>query len=120
MADLADELRIEATALINEFGSDVTLQKASSNDYDVATGTTVTIDGAAIALKAHIENFDSAEIGDLIFAGDVKLIVAWRSDVTYAIDTDKVIVDSVNYNIININPITTQNKTVTFELQLRK
>ena len=120
MADLADEMRIVATDLIDEFGSDVTLQKASSNDYDVATGTTITIDGAAIALKAHIENFDSAEIGNLIFSGDIKCIIAWDATTTYAIDTDKLIFNSISYNIINIEPIITQNKVVTRELQLRK
>lgn len=120
MADLADELRTEATNIINEFGSDVTLQKIATNVYDIATSKTITTPGATIALKAHIQNFDSSEIGALIFAGDVKLIVAWRTDVTYAIDTDKVIIDSVEYNIININPIIAQNKTITNELQLRK
>lgn len=120
MADLADELRIEATSIINEFGSDVTLQKVATNVYDIATSKTITTAGATIALKAHIQNFDNAEIGELVFSGDVKLIVAWRTDVTYAIDTDKVIIDSVEYNIININPIIAQNKTITLEIQLRK
>ena len=118
--DLADEMRIVATDLINEFGSDVTLQKVATNVYNIATGETETTAGATIALVAHIENFDSSEIGQLIFAGDVKLIVAWNSTTTYAIDTDKVIIDTVEYNIINIEPITTQNKVVTNELQLRK
>ena len=120
MADLADEMRIVATDLINEFGSDVTLQKVATNTYDIGTGETITVDGATIALVAHIENFDSSEIGALIFAGDVKVIIAWNSTTTYDIATDKVIIDSVEYNIININPITTQNKVVTYELQLRK
>ncbi len=118
--DLADELRIEAANMIAEFGSDVVLKKADSNTYDIGTSKTITVAGAEVNLKAHIENFDSKEIGGLILAGDINCIIAWNSTLVFNIETDKIKFNDIDYSIVNINPIIALNKTITHEVQLRK
>ena len=116
---LSTQMLQVAKDLINQFGSTVTLKKPSSSTYDIASGSTVVIAGTETAYKANIESYSSDEIQGLIQSGDIKIMVP-SEGIEIKMSEDKIIFDSIEYNIINIEPIYLQDIVIVYNLQVRK
>lgn len=117
---LAQNLIPVIAGIINDFGSDIVLKKIGSSRYDVALGKTVTTPGTETSLKATYETYSSNEIMGLIQAGDIKVLVAFNENIYFDIATDKLVIGSIEYSIISIQPQVLQNKTLFWEVQVRK
>ena len=115
---LAQQLIPTAKLLIEEFGTNVVLKTPSSNTYNPATGLTTTIAGTETTIKADISQYSSEEIQGLILSGDLKIMIS-ADGVTLGVD-DKIVFDSIDWNIINTMPTYLQGLVVIYELQVRK
>ena len=116
---LSTQMLKVAKDLINQFGSTVILKKPSSSTYDIASGQTIVVDGTEDILKANIESYSSEEIQGLVLVGDIKIMIH-SENVTINLAEDKIIFNSVEYNIINNEPIYLQDEIIVYQLQVRK
>jgi len=103
---------------IQRFGKKISLIKKGSSTYVAGQGI-VNTDDTKIAIYAIIDSFENVEIGELIKAGDIKIIVA-ENDIKYSISDDKIEIDNIKYNIINVNKIYGGDIVITNEIQLRR
>jgi len=117
--ELSTQMQQVANDLIAQFGSDVILKKPSSSTYDIASGTTIIIDGTETTYQANIESYSSEEIQGLIQSGDIKIMIP-SEGVDIVIADDKIIFNSTEYNIINVEPIYLQNVVIVYNVQVRK
>ena len=116
----ADDMIETSLEMISEYGSDITLKKKASTNYNVVTGENETVAGAEIPIKAHIKAYTSEQIVGLINVGDINILVAYDEAVSYDISSDTIIIGSTSYNIINLEPLVVQSKVITYSLQVRK
>lgn len=120
MGQFSDDMLATAIELIDEFGNNIILQKASSQTYNPITGKTETVNATPIPIIATFEAYQAEEVRGLVQAGDIKSLVYFDSTITYDIDSDKLIVDSIEYNLKNVSPVKTQDQVIIYELQLRR
>ena len=116
---LSTQMLKVAKDLIAQFGSTVILKKPSSSTYDIASGTTIVIAGTETPLKANIESYASEEIQGLVLVGDIKIMIS-SENVNIDIANDKIIFNSIEYNIINNEPLYLQDVVIVYQLQVRK
>jgi len=112
------QIKDMATINIQRFGKEISLIKKGTSTYIAGQGVVNTAD-TKTNFYAIIDSFESIEIGELIRAGDIKIIVA-ENDTKYSISDDKIEIDSIKYNIINVNKIYGGGIVVTNEIQLRR
>ena len=117
---LKDTISPVVVDMIKEFGSTVILKKKASSTYNPATGKVETTEGATITLKGLIESYSSDEVQGLIQVGDIKLMIANDETTLFDLSSDKVVFNSVEYNIINIEPEILQDKIMFYLLQVRR
>lgn len=103
---------------IQRFGKRITLIKKGTSTYVAGQGV-VNTDDTQIDFYAIIDSFGNNEIGELIKAGDIKIVVA-ENDTKYNISDDKVMIDNIKYNIVNINKVYGGEIVITNEIQLRR
>jgi len=115
---LSNEMQKVATDLINKFGSTVILKKPSSSNYDIASGRNIVADGTQISHKANIESYSSEEIKGLVQSGDIRIMIATTDYVS--VQKDKIIFNSIEYNIINVEPLYLQDAVIAQTLQVRR
>jgi len=115
---LVDSLRKAASNAIGKLGGDVTVRYVTAGAYNTTTGasaeTTTDVDVAGI-----VGGVIKSEVNDLIQAEDKRLKVAASDLDTVPTTKDRVVIDSVVYQIISINTSEQANEPVTFELILR-
>lgn len=115
---LAGSLRKTATKLMSKFGGDVTLRTVTTGIYNPTTGTASEVTSDA-SIKGVLEDVNAREVGDLIQAGDRRLVIA-AADVTAAPTTaDRIIISGVTYQVVRIATIEQDNLPITYELILR-
>ncbi len=104
--------------IINQFGSPITLGTDAISEYNTDTGRIeeVTPPNSRI-VKSVIENYTSQEVGGLINAGDIKMIIS--NEIIPTMNT-RVTFNNLDYNIINIEPTFLEGAVVMFEIQVRK
>lgn len=115
---LADSLRKVANKAITKFGGDVTIRYVTSGAYNALSGQ-VTETESDTATKGIVENVSVREINELIKTNDKRLTVAASSLDTAPSTKDRVVIDSVVYQIIQVNTTEQDNKAIAHELILR-
>jgi len=115
---LNNEMQKIAKDLLNQFGSTAILKKPSSSNYDIASGSSIVIAGTQTTYKAHIENYKSEEVQGLIKSGDVRIMIA--TDDSISVSKDKLLFNSIEYNIVNIEPNILQDTIIVQTLQVRR
>ena len=116
---LAGPLRRVASKLMNKFGSDVTIRSVTTGAYDPVTGTAAetTTD---IGVNGTLEDVNLSEVNELIQASDKRLLIAALDlNGTTITTADRVIIESITYQVISINTIEQGNQPITHELILR-
>tara|TARA_R100001460_G_scaffold56800_1_gene96536 strand:+ start:166 stop:522 length:357 start_codon:yes stop_codon:yes gene_type:complete len=115
---LAKSLENVAGTVINKFGADVTIRYVSAGAYDTATGT-VTETASDTSIKGVIEGISFTEVDELIKTSDKRLTVAAEDLATVPAPKDRVVIDSVEYQIITVNTVEQESTAITHELILR-
>ena len=115
---LADSLQIVASKVITRFGGEVKVRYISTEGYDIATGTIRESD-TYVSTKGIVEDVTSREVNELIQAGDKRLTIA-ALDLSVAPQVkDRITIEGVMHQVIEIRKQEQDNKPITYELILR-
>ena len=115
---LAGSLAKVAATLIGKFGADVTVRFVTAGTYNTTTGT-VTESTSDTTEKGIIEGVTSTEDDELIKRTDKRLTVAADDLTTVPAPKDRVVISSVEYQIITVNTQEQEGTAITYELFLR-
>lgn len=115
---LADSLRKVANKAITKFGGDVTIRFVTAGVYNTTTGQVAETESDTVT-KGVVENVSDREVDELIKTNDKRLTVAASSLDSAPGTKDRVVIDSVVYQIIQVNTTEQDNKAITYELILR-
>jgi hypothetical protein len=100
---------------IADKGLSAALKRYSGNSYDYATGENTPV-YSEIDIKIVRFNYSNAEIdGTIIKNSDIKLLSATRLEVD-----DIVVIESVEYSVINVKQIQPGNDFICSEAQVRR
>jgi hypothetical protein len=115
---LANPLRKVATKLMAKFGGNATLVRVSVGAYNPTTGsnseTTVSTE-----LRGVLQDVNLREVNDLIQSGDKRLLVAAADAGASPSNADRVIIEGITYQVIQVQTIEQDNTAITYELILR-
>ena len=115
---LAGSLAKVASTLIGKFGADVTVRFVTAGAYNTTTGT-VTESTSDTSIKGLVEGVTSTEVDELIKRTDKRLTVAADDLTTVPAPKDRVVISSVEYQIITVNTQEQEGTAITYELFLR-
>lgn len=115
---LANSLRKVSSKLVSKFGGEVIVRYVSAGGYNTATGT-VSESSSDTDVRGVIEGVSLREVNDLIQAEDRRLTVAANDLDTAPGTKDRVVINTVVYQIISVNTIEQDNTPLTYELILR-
>ena len=116
--ELPKSLQSVADKVVNKFGADVTIRYVSAGAYSTATGT-VAETTSDVATKGILGNINAREVNGLIEARDKRLTIAAENLATTPKTKDRVVINSVVHQIINVSTQEQENTPLTYELVLR-
>tara|TARA_R100000231_G_scaffold83319_1_gene63550 strand:+ start:166 stop:525 length:360 start_codon:yes stop_codon:yes gene_type:complete len=118
MSRLSKSFRKVASTVLGKFGGDVIFKRITHGSYDTATGS-VSESITTTTIKGILQNVNQREINDLIKENDKILIIA-ASDLEQTPTTsDRVLIASIEYQIIRINIDENDNQNIKYEIYLR-
>mgnify|MGYP003123378925 CR=1 FL=1 len=115
---LAGSLAKVASTLIGKFGADVTVRFVTAGAYNTTTGT-LTETTSDTAVKGIVDNIGNREVEGLTKTTDKRLTVAADDLATVPSPKDRVVISSVEYQIISINTQEQEGTPITYEIILR-
>lgn len=108
-----------AARLLNDKGQTVTFSRQTGGTFDPILGQTSGASTTTFTGKAAAFGYNNAEIdGTVIRSGDVRLVV--ETTTTVPATDDLCTVNSVQYRVMNVEPIAPAGTTVINKVQLRK
>ena len=115
---LANALKKAASASLKKLGGDVTIKRFTGGTYDQASGTFFTNESTA-TIKGVLSNVSRNQVNDLIESQDKRLTIS-AGDITFVPTTkDKVVINSVEFKIIQVIVNEQNNTPISFDLILR-
>lgn len=115
---LASSLRKAANKVLKAVGGDVTIRRVTTGAYNTTTGV-IGETTSDTTIKGFVEDVNAREVSDLIQADDRRLTIA-ASSLTYTPTTaDRVVIESVTYQIISIKTEEQDNTAISYALILR-
>lgn len=115
---LANSLQKTASKLVKKLGAEVTIRSVTHGAYNTSTGTASESISDAV-IKGVVEDVNNREVGELIRAGDRRLIIAAKDVTAAPVTSDKVLISNVVHQIVRVRTIEQDNKAITHELILR-
>jgi len=115
---LADSLKKASSKVITKLGADVTIRYVTAGSYNTTTGT-VTETTSDTAIKGVVQGISNREVNELIKTTDKRLIISADEVATAPSTKDRVVISSVEYQIIQVNTIDQDNTAITHEMVLR-
>lgn len=114
----ANALKKAVSKTFKVLGGNITIRRTVLGGYNVQTGTTVE-KFTDTTIKGVVSNVSSNEVNDLIEAQDKRLTIS-AGDIDFLPTTkDKVIIEGIEYSIIQILTNEQGNIPISFELILR-
>lgn len=112
-------LRTVAQTILRTFGTSVTLRRVTGTAYNTSTGT-MTPTTSDTVVKARIDEYRDRELSDTIHAGDRKVTVA-AADLSFTPTVDDVLlIASVPYDVIRVQPELATDLAAIHVLQVRR
>ena len=99
-------------------GVDITLRRITLGSYNTSTGE-IAETASDVTIKGVFEEVRQREVSDLIQADDRKCIISAASVSNIPTTKDKVIHNSITYQIITVKTISQAGVDLTYELILR-
>ena len=115
---LASALRKASSKVLASIGSDVTFRRVTTGCYNTTTGA-LTETTSDTAVKGFVEDVTDRQVNDLIQADDRRCTIAASSLTNTPTTADRVVISSVNYQIIEVKTIEQDNTAISYELVLR-
>ena len=115
---LASSLKKAAGKVLNSVGGDVTIRRVTPRTYNTTTGTVgETISDTTV--KGFVEAVNAREANELIQADDRRVTIAASSVTNVPTTADRVVINSVSYQIIRVETVEQANTAITYQLILR-
>ena len=115
---LANALKKAASKTLSKLGGNVTIRKVTAGSYNTTTGV-ISETTADTTIKGVLDNVTRSQVNDLIEQQD-KILTISANDLDYVPTTkDRVVISSVEFNIISVSTNEQNNTPITFELILR-
>ena len=115
---IASSLKKVSNKTIMKFGGDITIRRTTQSQYNLEKGENIKI-FTDTTIKGFLESVSSSEVNDLISQSDKKVIASGQ-DLTFVPTTkDKIIISSIEYQIIRIEVDTAENVNVNYIFYLR-
>lgn len=115
---LATSLRSAASKLIGKFGGDIVLRTISNGAYNATSGTIVE-NITDTPIRGVLGEINNREVGGLVLASDKKLTIAAADVAAAPTIQDRVVVNSVVHQVIQVVIVEQDNEPITYELLLR-
>lgn len=115
---LASSLSKVAGKLVDKFGGEVTLRRVVAGTYNPETGTS----GETVVdtvIQGVLQDVTRREIGDLVQAGDKRLLIAATAVAVAPTPADRVIVAGRSLQVIEVRTVEQDDTAITYELLLR-
>ena len=115
---LAKALKKAASASLKKLGGDVTIRQVTAGEYNTTTGAIEEFTSDT-TIKGALSNVSRNQVNDLVESQD-KLLTISAGDLTFAPTTkDKVVINRVEFKIIQVITNEQNNTPVSFDLILR-
>ena len=115
---LANALKKAASKTLTKLGGDVTIKRFTNGTYDPTSGTFFTNE-TTVTIKGVPNNVSRNQVNGLIESQN-KIITISAGDLTFTPTTkDIVIINSVKFQIIQVDINEQNNTPISFELVLR-
>lgn len=115
---LSKSLQKVAQKVVNKFGGLVDVKLVSRGTYNTATGT-VSESETSNEIRGVLDQVSASEVSDRIRATDKKLtIAAIEFNGNLGLD-DRVVIEGVTHEIVQINTVEQDNLPIIFDLFLR-
>lgn len=114
---LEDRVKAQVSVQLSRYGEAVTIRTINTT-YDPATGRRSGAAPTDETVYAGVSNYAVSELGDLIEAGDLKVVIE-NNGVTPEI-SNTIIIGGAEYNIISIEPIRFKAQIMAYVIQARK
>ena len=115
---IASSLRKASKKVLNAVGGDVTIRVVSPGTYNTTTGV-VAETTSDTTVKGLVADVNAREVNELVQADDRRLTIAASSVTSAPTTTDRVVISSVNHQIISVKTVEQANTAITYELILR-
>lgn len=115
---IASPLRKVASQLMAKFGGSVSVRRIAIGLYNPTAGT-VSQTFTDTNIKGVLEDVSRNEIGDLIQAGDKRLIIAAADILFVPTPADQIVIGARILQILQVRTIEQDNTAITYELILR-
>jgi hypothetical protein len=115
---LAGSLQKIASKLMSKFGGTATIRRVETGIYNATSGT-VTESTTDTTVRGVLQDVSLREVNDLIQAGDKRLLIAAADLANAPITADRVIIEGVTHQVIQVRTIEQDNTAITYELILR-
>ena len=118
MSRISKGLRNVSSKVLGKLGGDVTFKRITHGSYDTATGS-VSESITSTTIKGILQNVNQREINDLIKENDKILTIAAKDLEQTPTTSDRVLIASIEYQIIRINTDENDNENIKYEIYLR-
>lgn len=115
---LSTPLRKVASKLMAKLGGEVTIRTVTTGAYNTTTGA-IAETTSDNQIRGVLDAVNAREVNELVQAGDKKLLVAATDLAGVPTTVDKVLINSVVHQIIQVTTIEQDNQPITYELILR-
>jgi len=115
---LSSSLRKVANKVVSKFGGDVTVRIVAGGSYNTTTGA-ITETESDTTVKGVLSDVSLKEANELIQAGDKRLLIAAAAVTTAPETKDRIVINSVVHQIIQVNVTEQANSAIVYELILR-
>ena len=110
--------RKAASKVLKAVGGNVTIRKVTGSAYNTTTGA-MGETTADTTVKGFVEGVNDREVNELIQSNDRRVTIAASSVTNVPTTADRVVIDSVSYQIIQVKTVEQANTAITYELILR-
>ena len=118
MSKLSKSFRKVSSTVLGKLGGDVTFKRITHGSYDTATGS-ISESITSTTIKGILQNVNQREINDLIKENDKILTIAAKDLEQTPTTSDRVLIASIEYQIIRINTDENDNENIKYEIYLR-
>ena len=115
---IASSLKKAAGKVLSSVGGDVTIRRITPGTYNTTTGTVgETVSDTTV--KGFVEAINASEVNEQIQSDDRRVTIAASSVTNVPTTADRVVINSVSYQIIRIETVEQANTAITYQLVLR-
>jgi hypothetical protein len=115
---LAGPLRKAASKLMARFGGTAIIRTVDNGIYN-AVGGTISEVITDVTVRGVLQDVNLREVNDLIQAGDKRLLIAAADTASAPTNADRVIIEGITYQVIQVQTTEQDNTPITYELILR-